>query len=97
MNLTFESFNDELDMLRWDPLDCLLDNVISVLIFNAFEDFWLQLLYELGLLVCKDMFQRLDELVLAVDSKSNNKYLLNNTTAIHLYRKFINVVTHLLG
>jgi hypothetical protein len=43
VDLATESFDDELDMLCWNPLDGFLNDVITILIFNAFEDIGLEL------------------------------------------------------
>lgn len=36
--LASESFDDELDVLRWNSLDGFLHDVVAVLIFDTFED-----------------------------------------------------------
>jgi hypothetical protein len=43
VDLATESFDDELDMLCWNPLDGFLNDVIAILILNAFEDIGLEL------------------------------------------------------
>lgn len=42
MDLTVECLNDELYMFGRDPLDSLLDYVISVLIFDTFQNMAIQ-------------------------------------------------------
>lgn len=59
VNLSVEGIDNELDMLSWNPLDSLLDNVVSVLVLDAGEDMSIKLFNELSLLVHKDMFERL--------------------------------------
>lgn len=38
MDLTSESFYDELDVIGWDSLDGFLNNMIAVLVFDTLED-----------------------------------------------------------
>ncbi len=51
MHLASESFNYELDVLRWNTLDGLLNDVVTILIFNTLQNIMLELLHELSLLV----------------------------------------------
>jgi hypothetical protein len=51
MDLAFERFNDELNMLRWNSLDGLLDDVVAILILDTLQNVVLELLYELSLLI----------------------------------------------
>lgn len=55
MYLSLECFNDELNVLGWDSLDGLLDDVVSILIFDTLQDIWLKFFNELCLLVGKNM------------------------------------------
>jgi len=36
--LPVESLDDKLDMFSWDSFDCLLDDVVSILVFDTFKD-----------------------------------------------------------
>jgi hypothetical protein len=51
MDLAFKSFNDELDVLCWNALDGLLDDVVAVLIFDTLQNVVLKLFHKLSLLV----------------------------------------------
>ena len=44
LHLSCESVDDELDVLSWDPLDGLLYNMISILILDASQNVFFQLL-----------------------------------------------------
>lgn len=57
--LALHSSVDEGDMLSGNPLDCFLDDMISVLIFDAFEDVVLQLLDQYCLLIGKNVLKSL--------------------------------------
>lgn len=59
VHLAPESFDDELDVLRWYSFDGFLHDVISVLIFDTLEDIGLEFCDEFGLLVGEDIFQSL--------------------------------------
>lgn len=59
MDLSFESFNDELNVLSWYSLNGLLNNVIAILVFDAFKDISLEFLDEFGLLISEDVFKSL--------------------------------------
>jgi hypothetical protein len=50
---------DELDILQGYPLDCLLHNVVAVLIPNGIEDSRFELLDQDRLLIVEDMFEGL--------------------------------------
>ena len=60
MDLTSEGFDDELDVFSRDSLYGFLHNMISILVFDAFENIDLKLTDKLCLLICKDMFQSLE-------------------------------------
>jgi len=51
MDLAFESFNDELDVLCWNTLDGFLDDVVAVLIFDTLQNIVLKLFHKFSLLV----------------------------------------------
>lgn len=59
MHLSGKSIDDELYVLCRDSLDSLLNNMVAILILDAFQHMVFQLFYEQRLLVCKDMFQSL--------------------------------------
>lgn len=59
LDLPGKGIDDKLDVLRGYTLDCLLDDVIAVLIFDALEDLVFQFLYQRRLLVGQDMFNGL--------------------------------------
>lgn len=61
MNLSSESFDDELNMLGWNSLNGLLHYVIAVLVLDTLENVGLKFLDEFCLLICKDMFQGLGD------------------------------------
>jgi hypothetical protein len=57
--LPLEGFDDESDVLGWDALDGLLDNMVAILVLDALENIRSKFLGKLGLLIGKDMFQSL--------------------------------------
>jgi hypothetical protein len=71
MDLAFESFDDELDILIWDTLNYLLDDVIAMLIFDKLKKVVVKLLHKLSLLVDLDVFYCLEKLVCIGNSSSN--------------------------
>lgn len=58
-HLSLESVDDELDVLRWNPFNGLLDDMVSILVTDTLEHVVLELLDHGCLLIGKDMFQRL--------------------------------------
>ena len=70
VHLATERVDDELDIVRRNSLNCLLNNVVTVLVSNALQHMILQLFDHRGLLVGEDMLEG----------------LLNNTATIHLGR-----------
>lgn len=83
VHLPLESIDDELHILRGNPLDRLLNHVVSVLIPHTFEDMVLELLDHRRLLVGEDMFQCLYN-ISAGRTRRKGDYLLNHTASIHL-------------
>lgn len=59
VNLTPKCFNDKLNMFSGNTLNSFLNNVITVLIFDALEDVRLEFLDKFSLLVGQDMFESL--------------------------------------
>lgn len=59
VDVALEGFDDELDVFARDALDCFLDDVVAVLVFDAFEDVAVEFLDEGGLLLCEDVFEGL--------------------------------------
>jgi hypothetical protein len=59
MNLSPESFDDELNMWTWDTFNRLLHNMVAILVFNTLHDIGLEFLDELSLLIGEDMFESL--------------------------------------
>ncbi len=59
VHLTRERVDDELDVHRRHPLDGLLDHMVPVLIFDAFEHMLFEFFDQLRLLVRQNMLQRL--------------------------------------
>jgi len=74
-----ESIDDELQRVRVNALDALLDHVITVLVFDAFQDVAVQLAYDFHLLFSAYALQR----------------LLDNPAAVHLQRQRQYVSAHL--
>ena len=62
LDLPVESFNDKLDISGWNAFNGLLDNVVSILIFDTLQDVLMQFSHEVSLLVSQNMFQCLREL-----------------------------------
>ena len=62
MHLPRESVDDELNVLCWYSLDCFLDDMVAVLIFDTFEDVMFKLLDQLRLLVGQNMLEGLREI-----------------------------------
>jgi len=65
--LGFESFDDGQDVLRWDTLDGLLDDVVAILIYNILQNVVLECLQRLSLLVGQRMFESLPKLDLIMN------------------------------
>lgn len=65
--LGFESFDDGQDVLRWDTLDGLLDDVVAILIYNMLQNVVLECLQRLSLLVGQRMFESLPKLDLIMN------------------------------
>ncbi len=59
VDLTFESFDDELNVLSWHTFDSFLHNVIAVLVLDTLQNINLQLLDQFGLLISEDVLQSL--------------------------------------
>jgi hypothetical protein len=57
LNLLVEGVDDELDVLRWYSLNCFLNNMVAVLILDAFQYVVLKLFDDAGLLVNQYMLQ----------------------------------------
>jgi hypothetical protein len=62
VNLPDEGVGDESDVFCWDSLNGLLHNVVPVLILDALENVWLELLHKKSLLVGQDVLESLDML-----------------------------------
>ena len=86
MNLTGEGTRDKSDVLRWDPFNCFLYDMITVLILDALDDFSIKFFDKRGLLIDEDDIERLYIYVSlsSTDSRGNTD-LLNNPTCIHLH------------
>ena len=61
MRLSTEDVNDKANVLGRDSLDSFLHDMVAILIFDEFEDIYLQLLHKLSLLIDEDMFKGLKE------------------------------------
>lgn len=59
MNMALESFDDERNVLRRNALDRLLDYMVAVLVFDAFENVAVELFHESCLLFGEDVFKGL--------------------------------------
>jgi len=81
VHLPPESINDKLQVLCRDTLDGLLNHMVAILIFDALHHIGFELFHELRLLVGKYMFES----------------FLNNSTPVHLHRKFHDVILHVLS
>lgn len=55
-----ESLDDELYMLHRDTLNSFLNDVVAILVLDAFQDIFLKLFHQQRLLVSQDVFQGLD-------------------------------------
>ena len=98
VNLVSEGIYDEGDVLRGDSLDRLLDDVVAVLVFDAFQNLALDFLDEERLLVDEDVLKSLDGSVQMKSRrvKFNSSYLLHNTASIHLKGKLGDMPFHLI-
>jgi hypothetical protein len=97
LHLTFERLDDELNMFSWNPLDRLLHNVVSVLVFDTLQHMTIELLNQGSLLFGQDVFKRLSKVsVFQSCLVLSERYLLNNTAAIHLQRQGQDMAFHLL-
>lgn len=77
--MSLESVDDELQGVRVDTLDTLLDDMVTVLVLNAFENMTVQLPYDFHLLFSADALQR----------------FLNDPAAVHLQRQRQHVSSYL--
>src|ERR1700737_4651917 len=77
--LSPERVHDKLDLLRRNPLNCFLHNMIPILILDATKSISVQLFDECRLLVGKNILQR----------------FLNDATSVHLQRETEDVTLHL--
>lgn len=59
LNLLMEGIQDELDMLRRNPLDRFLDDMVAVLVPDGFQDVVLEFLHDASLLVDQDVLKSL--------------------------------------
>lgn len=85
MHLAFEGVNDELDMFCWDSLNCFLDNMVAMLVFDTLENVYLEFFNELGLLVSEDMFKSLIRLASCRGTRFLNlTHLLHHSATIRL-------------
>lgn len=75
LHLATKGIYDEGNMISGDPLDCFLNDMIPVLIFDTFEDAIFQFLDKYSLLVGQDMFKRLFRVSIDTQSQSFNKTL----------------------
>ena len=57
LDLLVEGIDDELNVTGWNSLDCFLDNMIAVLVLDAFQHVILEFLDDASLLVNQHMFQ----------------------------------------
>lgn len=79
--LSLESIDNELQCVRVNTLDALLDNMVAVLILDTLENVAIQLSHYLHLLI----------------SRYGLQSLLYHTTAIHLQSQRQNMASHLLN
>ena len=85
LNVAGEGVDDELYMFSGYSLESFLNDMISILILDAFENVVLKFPNQLRLLVGQNVFQslcRLDERAKSKGFKGNN--LLHYTATIHL-------------
>lgn len=59
LNLTLECRDDELNVLRGNPLDGLLDHVVAILVLHTLENMTIKLFDQRGLLIGQDVFKSL--------------------------------------
>lgn len=95
VHLSFEGVDDELHIVRRNPLDGLLDHVVAILISDTFQDMAFKLLDHGSLLISEDMFQCLWRLAMK-PGKGQRYYLLNHSTAVHLRRQCEHMSLHLV-
>ena len=84
-------------MLSRHSFDGLLDDVVPVLIFHAFEDMAVKFLDDACLLIDQDMFKSLGKRQQGRWGLNEQSfYLLHHPTAIHLSRECHNMALHLI-
>ncbi len=59
MDLSSERMDDELYMFGGYPLDGLLDDMVTILVFDTWEDMFFKLLDQLGLLIGQNVLESL--------------------------------------
>ena len=80
-HLPVEGINDKLNLLRGDPLDALLDDMIAILVLDAAEDVAVELFDHSDLMVKVDLLQG----------------LLDDPAAVHLERELQNMASSFRG
>ena len=81
VDLAIEGIDNELDVLRQDSLDCLLDNMVPVLVLDAFENVSLEFANENVLSLWSDVLE----------------CFLYDATAVHLHGEGEHVSLHECG
>lgn len=61
MYLPRERIDDELNVLCRDPFDCLLYDMVAILIFDALEHLMFEFLYQGRLLIGENVFECLSQ------------------------------------
>jgi len=59
LDLSSERMDDELYMFGGYPLDGLLDDMVTILVFDTWEDMFFKLLDQLGLLIGQNVLESL--------------------------------------
>lgn len=96
VDLALERVDDKLDILRRNPLDSFLDNVVTVLISHALENMVLKFFDHRSLLVRKDVFQGLQSQYVVMTKASKETYLLDYSAPVHLCRQRKHMPLHLV-
>lgn len=60
VDLTIERVDDKLNIFRWNSFNSLLNDVVAILVFYAFQNMPVKFLYQSSLLICEDMFKCLE-------------------------------------
>lgn len=77
LHLSHESVHDESNRVWWAALNSLLNYMVSILVFDAFDDVVFQFVDQSRLLVCQNMFNGLVQLV------SNREQISRSLKMIH--------------